>query len=366
MNRIPHFPLVILLSIALLAAFGVGVSGKFQVVDAKGVLAGPFSALLLLSASIAALLLVILLDWKVWQPRRAQRAREFQRWLTVDVLNCSNDFSRSVSEETTKVVTTISGTFRERGISITRVQSYGARGLRWCAKTASKLELIVARQEMPTPPAPANEFSTGDEDFEALYAWQTALPADALPFLKNDACRAAIKRLASLVAQRGKIGKSDIGLSIRGGEITLLQAPAPDLAAGAFRADEALMILHDLSVLAACLEGAPVPGEASAPAVNVKPGDPLSAWLAVGCVGMGAVVGWMGLTWAAAHFAGLGTAMVVFFLPPVLLAFLFMLGNAGGSGRQAELDEFISKESAEIVKRYADLAGLSAKWGALG
>lgn len=351
MNRIPHLPLVIILSLALLAAVGVGVSGQFQVVDAKGVLAGPFSALLLLDASIGALLVVILLDWKVWQPRRARRARDLQRWLAQDVLGAA-EWTEGAA---------YSGTFRGRDISLTRVQSYGMRGLRWSAKTAAKLDLTVARQEMPTPPSAVNEFSTGDDDFEALYAWQTAAPGEALPILKNDACRTAIKRLASLIAQRGKIGASDTGVSIRGGEITLLQAPAPDLAAGALQSNEALMILHDLSVLAACVEGAPVPTEISAPEINVKPGDPLSAWLALGCFGIGAIVAWMGLTWAAAHFAGLGSAMIVFFLPPVLLAFLFMLGNAGGSGRQAELDEFIRKESAAIVKRYADLAALSAK-----
>jgi len=351
MNRIPHLPLVILLSIALLAAVAVGVSGHYQVVDAKGVLAGPFSALLLLGASVAALLLVIILDWKVWLPQRAQRSRDFQHWLAQDVLGAQH----------TDGAATYAGKFRGRAVSLTRIQSYGMRGLRWSAKTASKLDLLIARQEMPAPPMPNNEFSTGDEDFEALYAWQTTTPVEALPILKNDACRAALKRLASLVAQRGKVGKPDVGVSIRGGEISMLQAPAPDLSTGAFQAGEALMILHDLSVLTACLEGEPVPAEASAPEVNVKPGDPLSAWLAVGCAGMGGVVAWMGVTWAAAHFAGLAMAMIVFFLPPVLLAFLFMLGNAGGSGRQAELDEFIRKESAEIVKRYADLTSLSAK-----
>jgi len=51
------------------------------------------------------------------------------------------------------------------------------RGLPLVAKTSAKLDLLVARQEMPTPPLPNNEFSTGDEDFEALYACRPRLPS---------------------------------------------------------------------------------------------------------------------------------------------------------------------------------------------
>jgi len=123
----------------------------------------------------------------------------------------------------------------------------------------------------------------------------------------------------------------------------MLQAPSPDLSTGAFQAGEALMILPRLGVLAACLEAPPVPAEASAPEVNVKPRDPLSAWLRVGCAGMAAVVVWMGLTWAAAPLRRAGDGHDRVFLPPVLLAFFIYVGKCRRHGRQAELDEFIAQ-----------------------
>ncbi|HYG73892.1 MAG TPA: hypothetical protein VEK08_02665, partial [Planctomycetota bacterium] len=315
---------------------------------------------LLLSASIIALMTLIALDWKVWLPARLERARAFERWLAIDVLGNPAPPPDNW--------TTLEGKFRGRDISISRSHAYGMRGLRWRAKTKSELDLKVVRLDIaqPLPPPgwdPANPekppepqpFSSGDDDFETLYAWQSHKPDAALPLLKNAEIRASLKRLASLVAQRGVITHADNGITVSGGTLDLLQAPAPDISTGAFQREEALAILHDLTILAGALEGQTPPPESGNAAINVVQGDPLSAWLALGCFGMGAVLLWMGLTWGAAHFVGLASAMVVFFIPPVLLAFLFMLGQAGGSGRQAELDEFIRKESVELVKKFEDL-----------
>jgi len=369
MKRIPHKILLLSLALALLAALGVGVSGKFQVFDQKGILSGPFSALLLLSASIAALMIVIALDWKIWMPGRIKRASEFARWLALDVLGNSTPPPADWA--------VLEGTFRGRDVSIARSAAYGMRGLRWRSRTAAPLDLKVVRLDVAQPPprrnaAPApsvfddddapkppptapEPFSSGDEDFESLYAWQSRKPAEALALLKNAEIRTSIKRLASLVAQRGVIGHPDNGICVESGAIKLLQAPAPDLSTGAFHREEMLTILHDFTVLGDALEGRTPPPENRNTEIKVAAGDPFSAWLALGCFGGVAVLVWMGLTWAAAHYVGLATAMIVFFIPPVMLAFLFMLGQAGGSGRQAELDEFIRKESVALIKRFSDL-----------
>jgi len=304
-------------------------------------------------------MLIIALDWRIWQPARRAKALAFERWLAMDVLQNSEPPQENWKQ--------LNGRFRGREVTVSRAMIRGMRAMEWTAKTVSSFDLRVVRLEMPRPPETlennkaAQEYSSGDEDFESLYAWQTHKPLEVLPVLKDARARGAIKRLASLYAQRGNVSDPELGINIAAGSISVLQTPAPDLLSGSYSPEEALLVLSDLATLADCLEGKPGPSVETAPKVQESAGDPLSAWLGVGCFGMLAIVSWMGATWAVAHYLGLAPAMVVFFIPAVLLAFLFLLGNAGSSGRPAEIEEVIQKQASDMLAQNEEMKALRAK-----
>jgi hypothetical protein len=133
------------------------------------------------------LLILVLLDWKIWAPQRDTARAEFLRWLAVDVLGNSAAPAQDWRE--------LRGTFRGCDISIERASVNGLNGLRWSASSAADLDLRVVRTEhdaqpqpqatAPADPAAPAAFDTGDPEFEARYQWQTHAPGRVLPLLKE-------------------------------------------------------------------------------------------------------------------------------------------------------------------------------------
>src|SRR5689334_16371408 len=87
MTKSFHGPVVVVLLLGLTGTVAIGLTGQFTIYNAKGLLTGPFSALLLLGATEAALLTIVALDWKVWLPARLTRGKAIERWLFADVLH---------------------------------------------------------------------------------------------------------------------------------------------------------------------------------------------------------------------------------------------------------------------------------------
>ena len=332
---------------------GIGLSGTFQIYNKQGILSGPFSALLLLCALICALLLLIFLDWQIWSPRRLAKAKAIDRWLGVDVLGNAAPPPGGWD--------TIQGRFQGRELRIVRLPGDALGAARWSMHTDSKLQVSVLRTPEPVPQSGSlqeTEFSTGDTDFDRLYLWQSTQPADALTLLKIDAARHAMRRLATLFARHGEVFGMDAGVRIESGEINILQAPAPWLRPGSFSAEEVLLILDDLAIVAECLESGSPKQDAADPAAVMSIAAP-NPWIALaGAVCVGLIV-WLGGTYFLARFWSLSAAMVGFFIPPVMLAMLFMVSSAMGSGREGAVDDAIQDETNKLMRKRPDLARLA-------
>jgi len=354
MSRPGHVPLAIALTLALLTATAIGLSGTFVMFDDKGILSGPFSALLLISAAVGSLLILVILDWRIWQPQRITDETEFMRWLTQDILCC-----KAIVEN--KTWQNIEGTFHARRVILSRVAFQKSAAIRWSVETSppSAQNVRIVRLDSPAP-AGNGEYSSGDTDFDARYAWQTDAPGAFLPVLKNAAVRESIKRLASLFAQRTDgpgVGRPDNGISISNGRVSLLEHPAPLLVQGHVSAGEILLLLRDLSTLAAALEGR----EVASPAPPSAPATEPAHWLAVGCTGFFGVALWLCGSWALAHWLGMPAGMLGFFTPAMLLIFVFMLANAGKSGREAETEDVIRDQAAVLLGADSEMAQLATK-----
>jgi hypothetical protein len=361
-SRFPHATLIIILCLSLPITVAIGVTGQFKFFNAQGILSGPFSALLLLGALQLAVLILTLLDWRVWLPRRLEATRAIDRWLSVDVLGNAapppDDWP------------SLTGSFRGCDVTIARTYLLHLKALRWTVKTSAPFDLRLVRlpQEKatnaPKPDAPTDPFSSGDAEFDQRYAWQTTQPEKVLPLLKDKSTRMAIKRLASLFAQRGEIAEPDQGLQLRDGQLTLMQAPATTLTPATFNPTEALLILHDLSLLALAFSGKEPPLPRKVDPTKEVAGS--GGWFELSCLGVILITLWLGATYLAARYMGLPAGMITFFVPPVGLAIGMMVLSAGSTPRDAEVERTIRTESARICDEFADLSERAAKFEAAG
>ena len=348
-----HVPLIAVLLLGIAITVAIGFTGQFKFFNEKGLLSGPFSALLLIGAAQTAGLLIVTLDWRIWQPRAAGRARVLERWLCCDLLGSASPPPADWE--------TLRGHFRGRAVTVQRAPQRvgGGRGVgvwRWSVATNFTGTFSAVRTTAPSAPAVVSaDLSTGDTEFEERYAWQSDRPGETSELLRKPELRSAVKRLASLFAFHGPIGDANCGLRVAQREIAIRQIPAPVLARPAFNPDELLLMLHDLTLLAALLEGSAAPEIQSAAAAPAASGG---AWLAFGCACLAGLAVWVGATYCVARFAGLPAAMVAFFLPAVALAFWFMILSARGSGRDADIDAAIDREASQAITRHADLASL--------
>jgi hypothetical protein len=356
MTKSFHGPVVIILVLGLAGTVAIGLTGQFNIYNEKGLLSGPFSALLLLGAVEAALLTLIALDWKVWQPGRIARGKQIETWFHSKVLHSDASGENWLSA---------SGKFRGRDVSIQRTPASGVTAWRWSVKTSATLQFHLARLDLAEerrrkslPPAKDDSnLKTDDAEFEERYDWQSAQPNEVLALLKQEDTRAALKRLASLFAQHGKIESEHNGLVVSGGSISLLQCPAPAFQQTAYFSDELLLVLHDLTRVADALEGAAsVKAQTPAPPAAAEQDDSLSAWLALGCAGALAIVIWMGFTYFLSRASGLPAAMIGFFVPPVALALWFVV--LSGRSTHPETESAIRREAKRIIGENPDLAGL--------
>lgn len=349
----PYRAVLSILFIALLVIVAIACSGHFQMYNIQGILSGPFSALLLLGAIVSAAFLLVLLDWKIWYPQRIARAAAFARWLS----NLFGDPSaNSVQWQTVR------GKFENRNVTLSRV----AGGVNWSVESAFTVEFSVVRLPGKTrTKSDGGEFATGDADFDECYQWQSAQPVEALPLLKNAEVQGVLKRLATLIAQRGNIAETQNGVRAAGGRIGVTQAPAPWLRGTESAADEVLFILSDLCALAARLEGRVDPVATSQTANNAdsnRAGVPNSlAWWGIACAGLLVIALWLSGTWVLARLIGMSAAMLGFFIPPLMLALLFMYSSANSTGRDPELEDYIKKEARELLRKRSDLQALRSR-----
>jgi len=354
---VPHRLLSAGLIVALTILSLIGLSGKFQAYNSQGLLTGPFSALLLLTAAVLALLLLVLVDWKVWTPQRREKSIAIARWLAKDVLGGTDAQTPAL-----QMWSTLSGKFDGYEVSLARVRTFRLGAVRWSLLVpgpANFPQLTVLRPLVsPNSSAQlADKYSTGDAEFDQKYLWQSAQPDEALVILQNERARKSLKRLATFFAQRGNVFAGDFGVKIGGGAITLLQAPAPWLRPGTFNAGEVLLILHDLTTLADVLTQRERPPREPAAQESADSGG--SPWLALGCAALIGVVLWLGMTALLAHWGGMSAAMIGFFIPPLMLAFVFMTVSAGGSGREPEIDDAIRNEAANVLRERPELGKLA-------
>jgi hypothetical protein len=355
-----HIPLLAVLSIGLGVTIYIGVTSTFTLFNAKGLLSGPFSGLLLIGAAEFAALVLVLLDWSVWKPRNRARAAAIERWLAVNVLG-----NREAPAENWEA---LHGSFRGRTVTVRRGaqrRGLGMEAWRWSAKTGFKGTFRTVRiSDADAAKAPAataeTPLSTGDAEFEARYQWQSDRPEEVVKLLKGAEFRAAIKRLASLFSRHGKIADSTCGVTLEQGDVVLLQVPAPVFARANFAADELLLILHDLTLTAAALEGTEPP---AAQPLATPPELPGSPWLAFGCAGGVLLLLWLSGTYGAARFVGLPAAMIVFFMPALALALWFIVLSATGSGRDPEIEAAIEVEARREIAGHMDLAKLAGGLG---
>ena len=339
-----HVSLLVVLAVGIAVTAYIGFTGHFKLFNEKGLLSGPFSALLLLGAAEMAALALVLLDWRIWAPRAVARERELECWLAADLLGGATP---NPGWET------IRGQFRGRAVSIQRSLGAGIGTWRWTMPARFDGSFAIVRLKQPVKAeAGIAEVSTGDAEFEARYAWQSDRPATWVALLRDEGMRTAVKRLTSLFALHGRVGDANCGLRLSGNELTLIQIPAPALLRPGFNPDEWLLILHDLSTVAAMLEQAPL---AKSEAVS-DAAEPGGAWLALGCLGLFALGAWIGIVYLVAIYAGLPGAMIAFFMPAVALALWFMFVSARGSGRDPEVDSAIDREAGAEVGRYGDLS----------
>jgi hypothetical protein len=357
----PHLTLLAILAISIPVSVVIAFTGKFTLLNSQGILSGPFSALLLLGALQLAVLILTLLDWRVWAPRRNEAARAIDRWLAVDVLGNATPPAEDWQS--------LQGTFRGCEITLARTYLLHIKALRWTVRVDAPFDLRLVRLPQPatdtkTKNATAPDaFSSGDAEFDQRYAWQTTQPERVLPLLKEDATRLALKRLASLFAQRGEIADVDPGLSLNDGQLTFVQAPATTLTPGTFSAQETLLILHDLSLLALRFSGKDVPAPVEPPPAAVTPDAAGgSEWMALGCLGAFLICVWLGATYLAARYMGLPAGMITFFVPPVGLAIGMMVLSAGSTPRDAEVERTIRSESAAVLQRFGDLAACAERF----
>ncbi len=361
-----HPPIIIVLLVGIVVTVYIGVTGSFTLFNAKGLLSGPFSFLLLLGATEGAALLLVVLDWRVWKPRGRARALAIERWLACDVLG--NAQAPSADWDA------LHGSFRGRTVTLRRNAERRGRGLgmetwRWSAKTGFKGTFRVVRTEEAAAkpsasPAADAELSTGDAEFEERYQWQSDRPAEVVKLLRQPELRGAVKRLASLFSLHGTIGAkatdANCGIQVERGELVLSQAPAPVFTRSTFSPRELLLILHDLTLTASIFEGAAPPkSEPLAADANAAGGSP---WLAFGCAGILALAVWLGGTYGVARYIGLPAAMVAFFLPAVALALWFIAVSTLASGRNPEVEAAIETESQREIGSHADLRALSEDW----
>lgn len=341
----------------------IGMTGTFTFFNAKGLLSGPFSALLLIAAAESAAVILVLLDWRVWKPRNRARAAAIERWLAVDVLATATPPAPDWEA--------LHGSFRGRAVTLRRGAQRRVLGMeawRWSAKCnftgtfrAVRIsDAATAKMPATSANADAGALSSGDAEFEARYQWQSDRPEEVVKFLKGDAFRSAVKRLASLFSRHGTIGEASCGVQLEDGEVVMLQVPAPVFTRANFSADELLLILHDLTLVAAVLEGSDV-SPAQSPAAPVE--SESSPWLAFGCAGGVLLMAWLSGTYVAARFVGLPAAMVVFFMPALALALWFIVLSAGGTGRDPEIEAAIEAESRREIAGHADLALAAGKLG---
>ena len=347
----------LLLTLVLLAGIAVtlyiGMTGSFTLFNAKGLLSGPFSFLLLLGATEAAALLLVVLDWRVWKPRGRARAAAIERWLNVDVLG--NREAPAANWDA------LHGSFRGRTVTLRRNTERRGMGMetwRWSAATAFKGTFRAVRTALPAeskkPNTPERSaYDTGDAEFEERYQWQSDRPAEVVKLLRQPELRGAVKRLASLFALHGAITDANCGIQLERGELVLSQAPAPVFTRSTFSPQELLLILHDLTLVAAVVEGTapPTPEVLATPDASAA-GSPL---LAFGCAGVVALAVWLGGTYGVARFIGLPAAMVAFFMPAVALALWFIAVSTLASGRNPEVEAAIETESRREIDCHADL-----------
>ena len=361
-----HPPIIFVLIVGIAVTVYIGVTGSFTLFNAKGLLSGPFSFLLLLGATEGAALMLVLLDWRVWKPRGRARAQAIERWLACDVLG--NTQAPAANWDA------LHGSFRGRTVTLRRNAERRGRGMgmetwRWSAKTGFKGTFRVVRTEEAAAKPSASQSAdadllTGDAEFEERYQWQSDRPAEVVKLLRQPELRGAVKRLASLFSLHGTIGAkapdANCGIHVERGELVLSQAPAPVFTRSTFAPQELLLILHDLTLAASVLEGAAPPkAEPLAITAQAATGSP---WLAFGCAGSVALVAWLGGTYGVARFVGLPAAMVAFFLPAVALALWFIAVSTLASGRNPEDEAAIETESQREIGNHADLRTLSAGW----
>lgn len=351
MQRLHHPSVLILLSIGLVATVAIGSSGHYHFYSKQGILSGPFSAILLLGAGECALFLIVLLDWKVWLPRRKALEEAVNRWMAVSVLGNSMPPDPGWKE--------LKGRFRGHDITITRSSCSPRSGLKWSARTAANVSVRIIRLLDDSSIEPADPaFFTGDPHFDKFYAWQTPFPEKVLPLLKDNIFRTSLKRLAGLYATRGRVSDSQAGVNVQSGTIDIVQKLGPALQPGSFSANEILSILHDLSIFASHLEhpNNQTEAEYANPTIPLFPGS--SNWIKMIALALVILSLWFVGMYFAACLLGMPAAMVAFFIPLMVLAFWFMR-SAGGSGREPELDDAIRKEAREIVMQFKDLFALA-------
>jgi hypothetical protein len=355
MTKSFHVPVIVILALGLAGTIAIGLTGQFTIYNKQGLLSGSFSGLLLLGATEAALLALIALDWRIWRPARIARAKSIEQWLFANVLGTSAPTENNWQK--------IHGKFSSRDVSIQRTTASGVTAWRWSIRTSSplqfhltRLDLSEERRRKSAPPTKADpSLSTEDAEFEERYDWQSAQPEKVLAVLKQDESRGALKRLASLFAQHGKIESEHNGIILSNGELSLLQCPAPEFSHSAYFPDELLLILHDLALVVAAFEGSTSTKVQAAPAAPIEQDDTLSAWIALGCAGALAIVIWMGVTYFLARSSGgLPAAMIGFFVPPVALALWFVV--LSGRSTHPETDAAIRRETARIMAEEAPLA----------
>ncbi len=349
-SRTAHLPMLIVLLIGIAVTIYIGATGQFKFFNEKGLLSGPFSALLLIGAVESAGFLMVLLDWRVWRPRALKRTREIERWLNADLLGNAQPPPENWE--------TLRGQFRAHEVTLQREATRRRIGVwRWSVATRFPGSFSAVRSTKPVKAGGATELATGDSDFEERYAWQSDRPTDLTALLRQPEARSAIKRLASLMTLHGAIADSNCGVRVSQKEVTIRQIPAPALSRPGFNPDELLLVLHDLTLLASMLEGAPAPAT-EVPQASSQSG---ASWLALGCAALVGLALWLGLTFLVARYVGLPAAMVAFFLPAVALAFWFILLSARGSGREGELDAAIDREAGAQIEVHPDLRQLKER-----
>ena len=305
--------------------------------DAKGILTGPGTFIVLIGAALAAL--IVFVAYKKWTLQRTlsnpaaalkddeNAKRTLDVWLAENVLH---------APAPTAAAPRIEGLFRGRRFVIEHIESTGPARMRYTIETASTLDLRVwwlgkTRVESAGP-RPKSEFETADPHFESCCSWQSATPADALTFLNRDGVTGTLHR-ACFIAGRAEAAH-DIGISFEPSRITLTtRTPSLDF----MHAASALIGLHDLIFLADTAENkitqSILAGTGTAITATfgkrkldelAKPrsrfAGVLSCMMFVFLILVPLAALWIAGSYYAAKALDMSAGMVCFFLPVLLLA----------------------------------------------